>query len=402
MTEMFTSDGTSELDATFEWLKGRIPHRVPAGFTAKHADPSWLAAAAGELRRVTMARFGAKPAELHELRRDLEKLPRLLLSYDVDVRELRALRASVDRRLRRLENPEPMAPPAAHLVELARDLRIELPASSAEAQAAVAAALAARDTGDRRARWAWSALMFCVSHAPGLEARRARRALVGHGLPPVRGDDAEFRADPADLVPPRGPVKPYAWGAAGDAPAWFERLARDVGAEVPKFPDLAPLRAKEAEEMARLQRLRDAEKLATADDLARADVWTANGVALQRERARVAQEFVRHREAVVQAWAAELDATRARIIAAIDCALDAADEREMGGLAGYWLRRLRAQLEAMSTPAGAWESSGDQQLEALHMIVSFGIVIDASSDGGVPPVPARRNIERRPGAKAGS
>ncbi len=401
MTEMFRSDGASELDATFEWLKGRVPHRVPEGFTAKHADPSWQAAAAGELRRVTLARFGARPSDVHELRRDLEKLPRLLLSYEVDGRALRALRDSIDRRLQRLENPEPMAPAAAHLVELARDLRIELPASSGEAQAAVAAALAARDTGDRRARWAWSALMFCVSNVPGLEARRARRALVGHGLPPVRDDDAEFRAAPADLAPAPGPVKFYAWGAAGDAPPWFERLARDVGAPVPKFPDLAPLRAKEAAELARLQRLRDAEKLATAEDLARADAWTANGVALQRERERVAQEYTRQREAVVQAWAAELDAARARIIGAIDAAIDAADERELGGLAGYWLRRLRAQLATMNQPTGTWESSGEVQLEALHMVASFGIVIDASS-GEASPAPARRNIERRHGAKAGS
>ncbi len=182
------------------------------------------------------------------------------------------------------------APLPVHLLELARDLELEHAAGedASELRRRIGHAFAAWSFGDRRAAALWRDLRGVSAEPPGIDAVRARHALVGWGLPPVRADDAAWSAPASELRRTRQAFvvrrEPY-------PRPWLEQIAESIGAPMPPWPAASPF-----------------------DDDAAAK------------------------------WATGVEAVRARLVAGVDQALDELEAREPAGVLAWWAHRLRELL----------------------------------------------------------
>lgn len=353
------------LDGAVEWLMARVPDRVPPGSTPLHlASKSWAAGAAEELAARVRDRHGRHPEFHNSLADNLKKLPRLLLAYALDERQLRDLCGAIDREIEWFDNPPPRPQATADLIELARDLSVEIPADLEPAQKVLSRRLADTDPGDRRAapvRKRFLALLFDGAGA-SLAAIRWRHALSGFGLPPVRSNDSVYGVVGRDsLCPPAPRLEAQIW--SGSLPRWLEDLIRDLGLRVPK---IASEEAAAHEARRRLEQLRR-ECNAISD-------YTESSAAYEKGWHEIEKWSAGERTKRHDARGAEVEALRGRVTAALDAALADLAARSPGSLLFVWTREFRRHV-AMS-PADRPQFHDVEVDAAWAHCKSLGLVLD--------------------------
>lgn len=207
-----------------------------------------------------------------------------------------------------------------HLVELARDLGVELPADPCRAVREVLLAARYFDFRDFRTRAIVATLNRTLGvEPPSIELRRARHALGGGwGMPRVRPDDAAWSASAEELRRPRSPFTPRCEPYPRE---WFAALAATaaaLGAPLPAWPG------------------------ATSAPFDHA--------------------------AMVE-WAACVEAVRARVVAGVDAALDELEAAEPAGVLAWWAHLLRELLVV-----GPVDDRGDAAT-ALRVLRLSGVAV---------------------------
>jgi hypothetical protein len=298
-------------------------------------------------------------------------------NYDVALRDFEQALRSGAFAAARPAPPPPGVPPM--WAELACDLNIELPASRSDAEQALRAALADRHFGDRRSLLPWQRfVMGAMQGAPSPGLIVLRRVLAGHGLPPVRSNDAVF-GGAVDLRAPAFVSRPADVAAFSQPDGYLAALAAFgeplAEAEPTRVAELVAaaratgfaaavrdgairdnrdiVRTQDRRELAALfaAELNDGRAHRKLDDV---DVVSreANDRAVDIARRQVAAwEAAPTRVASVAANEAQ-EQQRARLVRGLDDLV----AREGVSLVAWWARELRRHLapeaDAPSTPAG--------------------------------------------------
>jgi hypothetical protein len=337
------------LDATAAWLSARVPDRFDSNLPLLvFANPSTLAAAASEYARRLIAEFErvrpGKGNTLTErehatfvadsfrgrdgLRDKLLRLPKALLEFNVDARELESLRAGIDQLVDEFRNPTAQPPHAPEWIELARDLDVELDQHPERAREQLLDAIQARRTGDRRYEPLFRRFVQQVVHGcvVSRESCILRRAIGEAGFPPMRKGslfetmfkERELREPAPQFTSRTGDV------AAGTrTPAWFWRFLKQLGEDQPAAT--RTLRDIDDEYQRRLTALRhkhEAEEAAAAETEKR----DRFGGAMRRKREEKAAAELkelakwpqRERDAIRDNLATRVERQRYRVIDAFD------------------------------------------------------------------------------------